>query len=304
MAHDLVSGTDTVIGYSALFSGPKPQISGNGRFVVFLSASDVPGDAGDASNVYLYDVQTKTTTLVSFNRERSGPCNGPSDSPSTSADGRFVVYRSFASDLVTGDNNGQPDVFEFDRLSGTNTLISVNQSGTASANNSSSAPSISADGGTVVFRSLASDLVTGDLNNTEDVFVAPLSVAAWVDSDGDGMDDAWEKAYFGDLSHNGLTDSDGDGGSDLFEFKAGTNPMDAASRFTAQASVAPGNGLVSIQWEALSGRSYRVQFKNDMNESDWTDLPGGVTVNGSKASCLDNTTSASSQRFYRVTLVE
>jgi len=51
------------------------------------------------------------------------------------------------------------------------------------------------------------------------------------------MDDTWEKAYFGDLSHDGAADSDGDGVSDLMEFKTGTDPVEASSRFSAQAGV-------------------------------------------------------------------
>jgi len=61
-------------------------------------------------------------------------------------------------------------VFVFDRLTGSNTLVSVNQSGTSSGNNFSSVPVISADGGTIAFRSLASDLIAGDLNDNQDVF--------------------------------------------------------------------------------------------------------------------------------------
>ncbi len=174
---------------------------------------------------------------MSFNRNRTGGGNGPSDSPSISADGRFVTYRSSASDLVAEDNNNQPDVFVFDRLTGVNTLVSVNQIGTMSGNGSSSAPVISADGSRIAFRSLASDLIAGDFNNTQDVFISPTPIVTFVDSDGDGMDDAWESARFGDLSHDGMGDTDGDGVSDLAEYKTGTNPTDAASRLSAAATV-------------------------------------------------------------------
>ena len=304
IARDLAAGTDTVIGYSAASGGPKAQVSDNGRFVVFVSAADAPYTSAGTNNVFLYDLQTSTTTLVSFNRNRSGGGNGPSDSPSISADGRFVTYRSSAGDLVTEDNNNQPDVFVFDRLIGVKTLVSVNQIGTMSGNDSSSVPVISADGSRIAFRSLASDLIAGDFNNTQDVFISPTPIVTFVDSDGDGMDDAWETAMFGDLSHDGTGDTDGDGVSDLVEYKTGTNPMDAASRLSAAAAVLPGSDQAAITWEAVPGRSYHLEYKNDLSEATWRVVPAGVMVNGSKAICVDNTVAVSSQRFYRVTLVQ
>src|SRR5881628_3038462 len=132
-----VTGVQTCalpICYSAIPGGPKAQVSGNGRFVTFVSAANAPNTPNGTNNVFLYDLQTATTTLVSFNRDRTGSGSGPSDSPSITDDGRFVTYRSAARDLVAGDNNNQPDVFLFDRLTGTNTLISVNQAGTAPGN--------------------------------------------------------------------------------------------------------------------------------------------------------------------------
>jgi hypothetical protein len=242
--------------------------------------------------------------MVSFNLQRTASGNGASDSPSISADGRFVTYRSAASDLVTGDNNNQTDVFVFDRLTGTNTLASVNQAGTAAGNDRSSGPVISADGSTIAFRSVASDLVPGDFNNTQDVFSFRLASPAFVDSDGDGMDDNWERAYFSDLSHTGSADSDGDGLSDLMEYEAGTNPIDASSSLNARASVGQLTGQVTVTWAAAPGRSYGVEYKNDLNETNWNGIEGGTMVNGPTAICLDNGPGAGNQRFYRIVLVE
>src|SRR5438046_82350 len=72
IAHDLVTGADRVIGYGAIAGGPKAQISDNGRFVAFVSAANSPTTPPGVANVFLYDLQTETTTLVSFNRDRSG----------------------------------------------------------------------------------------------------------------------------------------------------------------------------------------------------------------------------------------
>lgn len=78
-----------------------------------------------------------------------------------SADGRYIVFASKASNLVPGDTNGLPDVFWRDMVSRTTRLVSVSLAGT-SGNSGSSRPSISADGKVVAFQSLATDMVAGD----------------------------------------------------------------------------------------------------------------------------------------------
>jgi Tol biopolymer transport system component len=306
LGRDLNANTGVTIGSTIQGGKTTPQIDSHGRFVAYVSGtSNSPGfDTNNVTDVFLYDLQTATTTLISFNLQRTASGNGASDSPSISADGRFVTYRSAASDLVTGDDNNQTDVFVFDRLTGTNTLVSVNQTGSASGNDRSSGPVISADGSTIVFRSVASDLDAGDFNGTQDVFSFRLAYPAFVDSDSDGMDDNWERAYFGDLSHAGSADSDGDGLSDLMEYKAGTNPIDASSSLNAQASVASLTGQATVTWDAAPGRSYRLEYKNDLSETNWTAAPAGVMVNGLTATCSDNTPATGNQRFYRIVVVE
>ncbi|MGB7921663.1 MAG: Calx-beta domain-containing protein [Pyrinomonadaceae bacterium] len=79
---------------------------------------------------------------------------------SISADGRYVVFTSSATNLVSNDNNNKSDVFLRDRISGTTSLVSINNTGTGSANGNSSNPIISANGRFVVFRSTAPDVVT------------------------------------------------------------------------------------------------------------------------------------------------
>jgi len=90
----------------------------------------------------------------------------------------------------------------------------------------------------------------------------------------------------------------------LIEFKTGTNPIDGTSRFSVQASVLPETGQTAIRWEAAPGRGYRVEYKDDLGQATWNNLPAGVGIIGSKATCLDNSSTTVNQRFYRVTLVE
>jgi Tol biopolymer transport system component len=94
----------------------------------------------------------------------SGTASGNSpgtnyDPPTMSADGRYVAFGSYSSDLVAGDTNGNlQDVFVRDLQTGTTTLVSQNAAGTASGNGASYSNGISADGRYVAFQSLATDL--------------------------------------------------------------------------------------------------------------------------------------------------
>ncbi len=149
----------------------RASISGDGRYVAFESwASNlVPGDANDRTDVFVYDRQTSSIERVSVASDGT-EANGFSWEPSVSADGRYVAFESYASNLVTGDTNGSCDVFVHDRQSGSTERVSV-ASGGGDANADSYGPSISADGWYVAFDSDASNLVPGDTNGYPDVFV-------------------------------------------------------------------------------------------------------------------------------------
>ena len=153
-------------------SPDTPAISWGGRFVAFESDASnlVPGDTNGASDVFVRDLRTGTTTLASVAYD-GGPANGGSlFGVAISGDGRFVAFESFASNLVPGDTNGVRDVFVRDRWSGTTSRVSVSGDG-AQANETSESVAISADGRFVAFDSLASNLVPADTNGTWDVFV-------------------------------------------------------------------------------------------------------------------------------------
>jgi Tol biopolymer transport system component len=95
---------------------------------------------------------------------------GASTFPAISAGGRFVVFDSFASNLVAGDTNDTVDVFVRDRVAQVTRRVSVGPGG-HQANEGSFSPAISAHGRFVVFWSDASNLVAGDTNQHRDVFV-------------------------------------------------------------------------------------------------------------------------------------
>jgi Tol biopolymer transport system component len=151
------------------------SISADGRYVAFgSSASDlVSGDANGVDDVFLRNRRNGTTVRVSV--DSSGvEGNGGSYAPSVSADGRYVAFQSYASNLVAGDTNGICDVFVRDRTTGTTVRVSVDSAG-LEATGESFYPAISADGRYVAFQSLAATLVAGDVNGKGDVFVRDLS---------------------------------------------------------------------------------------------------------------------------------
>jgi hypothetical protein len=153
------------------FSGDS-ALSATGRFVAFHSDASnlVSGDTNGVPDVFVHDRKTGQTTRVSV---ASDGTQGNADShfPSLSANGRYVAFDSFANNLVSGDNNGLVDTFVHDRATGQTTLVSVASDGTQGNDHSSGHVSISANGRYVAFQSFASNLVSGDTNNTLDVFV-------------------------------------------------------------------------------------------------------------------------------------
>jgi Tol biopolymer transport system component len=122
-----------------------------------------------AAAFFTTSLAAQSTTLVSVD---SGgvQANGPSSSPSISADGRFVAFQSAASNLVQADSNGSDDVFVRDLQTSQTTRVSVDSTG-AQGNDLSGSPVISSNGRFVAFSSRASNLVPGDTNNTDDIFV-------------------------------------------------------------------------------------------------------------------------------------
>jgi hypothetical protein len=184
---DRERGTTTLASISssgelANASSGDPHISGGGRYVVFFSwASNLsPGDGKFTSGIFVHDLVTGRTERIPV----SGQSSLGSDESNAvggylatiSADGRYVAFQSPASDLVDGDTNGDWDVFVYDRMSGETERVSVTSSGRQSDpprnfNRYQLAPSISADGRYVTFRSEAPNLVPGDNNGVVDDFV-------------------------------------------------------------------------------------------------------------------------------------
>jgi Tol biopolymer transport system component len=147
------------------------SISADGRYVAFLSSATdlVPVDANGSNDIFVHDRQTGVTERVSIS-STAAQGNNDSEDPAISADGRFVSFRSSATNLVPDDTNGTSDVFVHDRQSGMTERVSVDSAGTQ-ADKTSYESAMSADGRFVAFGSRASNLVADDTNNRRDIFV-------------------------------------------------------------------------------------------------------------------------------------
>ena len=151
-------------------SNEMVAISGDGRFVAFNSvASNLVEDDGNFTDVFLRDRQAGTTELINISSDGEQG-DGTARRADVSDDGRFVVYELGAANLVTGDGNGEYDIFLRDRQAGTTQRIS-NALGGGDPDGVSTTPRISGDGRFVVFSSEATNLVASDINNVRDVFV-------------------------------------------------------------------------------------------------------------------------------------
>jgi Tol biopolymer transport system component len=149
----------------------SPAISADGRFVAFQSsAALVTSDTNGTGDVFVHDRQTRLTTRVSV-ATGGGQAGAESAFPAISADGRFVVFESTASNLVSDDTNGVTDVFLHDRSTGETQRVSVATNLTQATAGDSRLPVISGNGRVVAFQSQSADLVRSDTNAVTDIFV-------------------------------------------------------------------------------------------------------------------------------------
>jgi hypothetical protein len=160
----------------------QPSLSHDGRYLAFVSTSNtfVPNDTNQAADVFVRDRATGAVVRVSLASD-GAQGNGPSERPRISASGRFVAFVSSATNLVDADTNDVADVFvhdrdtdadgAFDEPAATATFrVSVASSG-EQADGPSGSPDLSPEGLHVAFVSFASNLVAGDTNDADDVFL-------------------------------------------------------------------------------------------------------------------------------------
>jgi Tol biopolymer transport system component len=180
---DMKLGTTTLV--SANTSGNSggngdslfPHISSDGRFVAFSSYGDdlATIGGGNGTRVYLRDVKAGKTALVSVNQSGTASGDMGSGEPAVTPGGRFVVFDSYASDLVALKTTSSTiDVFVRDMKKGTTRLVSMNEAGTGGGDGDSFSPSISSDGRYVLFCSQATDLMQGAFTGRTQVYLRDM----------------------------------------------------------------------------------------------------------------------------------
>ena len=237
------------------YSGSN-SLSDNGRFVSLESNASnlVANDLNGHTDTFIYDRLNDTVELITFAPDGT-QANAGSNAGSISGNGRYVIYASFASNLVANDTNNQRDIFVYDRLTKTTGRVNVGNDGTQ-ANGASLFGVIGDDSRYVAFESVADNLVTGDTNGLGDIFmrdrIAGTTKRVNVANNGtqangssvlDSMSDDGRYISFTSEANN-LVSGDTNGVSDIFVY-------DRTNQTTERINLA-GNGS---QANAMSGSS-------------------------------------------------
>ena len=264
----------------------QPSISGDGRYIAFRSAaaSLVAGDSNHVNDIFVRDQTAQTTIRISLSSSgKQG--NGASASPDIASQGRYVTFQSDASNLVSGDRNGAKDIFVRDLTTNTTSRVSLASSG-GEGNGASQYPSVSADGRYVAFLSSASNLVTGDSNGVDDVFVrdavSGTTARVSISSSGTQANGASSAppAISGDgryvafaSSASNLVPGDANGITDIFvhDRTTGTTTRVSLSSFGEEANSGSSNPVISSDGRYVAFDSAASNLvPNDLNH--WTDI--------------------------------
>ena len=164
----------------------EPTVSGDGNFIAFTSmAGNIsPTDKGVSNNnVYLRDLQAETTIMISV--DPAAKKGGGGSNPSISYDGNRIAFYSHTATLVANDNNGLWDIFLWEKDKKPLKRVSLTADGKERDQGSESAnrivaPAISGNGEFIAYATTASNMVPGDINNSQDVFVYDINANATI----------------------------------------------------------------------------------------------------------------------------
>ncbi|HEY4284495.1 MAG TPA: M12 family metallopeptidase [Chthoniobacterales bacterium] len=151
----------------------------------------------------------------------------------------------------------------------------------------------------------ATAIATNGATTTGDTspFSLPFIVPAFFDNDHDGMPDNWELNHSLNTSVNDANaDKDGDGMTNIQEYKAGTDPNNASSTFRIS-SIVPISGNYQISFPSVLGKTYRLEYRDNLITGNWAPLVDGIFGTGSSTiQILDSGAGDLTRRFYRLTL--
>lgn len=257
-------------------------LSADGTVMVFSSHSRhlVPGDTNGVEDVFVKDLVTGTIERVSVSSAGDQSGNA-STAPDISADGRYVVFQSFATNLVTGDTNGAWDVFRHDRTTGTTDRVNLSSAGAqAIGGGRFSSPRISGDGSRVVFQSSARNLVAGASAGRDQIYLRDMTAGttelmsgtpAGVQGDGGAelpdISDDGSLVVFDSWSTN-LIGSDANGVVDVFLRHVALGTTDRVSLDDAGAPFGGGSYFARISGDGstVSFTTFGAVDPSDTNE--------------------------------------
>jgi LPXTG-site transpeptidase (sortase) family protein len=247
-------------GDQATNNSDHPRISSDGDYIVFSSNASnlVSGDTNASSDIFRRRVSTGETQIASL-RYNGTISNGYNSSPDISSNGRYITFESTSTNMVTGDTNGESDIFRRDMNTGSIQIVSVYYGAEGQSNGESSYPAISTDGNRIAFESVATNLVEGDTNSYQDIFVRDLledtTIRVSVDNDGH---QANGNSYNADISD--------DGDSVVFESEA-TNLVENDTNDSLDVFLHSGNTTYRVSVDGngneVNGASYNARISSD-----------------------------------------
>jgi len=248
----------------------SPSINADGRYVAFSSPANnlVEEDTNGMFDIFVHNRTTNITERVSINSSKEEG-NKNSLYPSISANGCDIAFESKASNLVSGDTNGQSDIFIYHCESRQTERISTGIS-ESQANDASTDPSLSPDGRYIAFTSKAINLVADDANGETDVFVydreTGITEQASVTATGTGGNDTSQHPSiseggriiaFESRAHN-LTDNDANGKADIFIYNRESKIV---QRISTDSTGIEGNG--DSEHPSISADGRYIAFASD-----------------------------------------
>jgi hypothetical protein len=164
----------------------EPSVSGDGNLIAFTStASNISrtGKGISNNNVFLRDMQNNTTIMISI--DPIAQKGGGGSEPSISYEGNRIAFYSNAATLVANDNNGIWDIFLWEKNNALLKRISLTADGKERNQGNESAnrivaPAISGNGRYIAFATTADNMVPGESNIFQDVFVYDITTGSTV----------------------------------------------------------------------------------------------------------------------------
>jgi Tol biopolymer transport system component len=279
------------------------SISTNGNFVAFEVCTNSPTASFAPGIILRYGRQTELTDVVDTNAVTPLTSFENMHNLDMTPDGRFIAFVANATGF-TGTNTA---IFLWDAQTGAHTPVSVDPGNNLSLTAFCDSPAISSNGQFVAFLSNATNLTANSLTGDYHVYLrdmqagTTLLVDAFTNGVGAGVapttvlslsaDGQW--VAFESSSPN-LVANDHDGDFDVFL----ANPSAAATELiSAPHPALPGHGP-TISWPAVTNKTYSVQWKSDLNDTNWLDVTGTVTIVG-KHGYVTDFAPAPDRRFYR-----